>query len=60
MINANYKLFIIDMYIHIYILFILYFQNDDSDKDRLSTAELKHEIGNNSTTYLFGDNVLEL
>ena len=48
------------MYIHIYILFILYFQNDDSDKDRLSTAELKHEIGNNSTTYLFGDNVLEL
>lgn len=44
-INANYKLFIIDIYI-IYILFILYFQNDDSDKDRLSTAQLKQEIGN--------------
>ena len=38
--------------IYIYIYFILYFQNDDSDKDRLSTAQLKQEIGNNSTTYL--------
>jgi hypothetical protein len=53
-----YKLFIIDIYIY----FILYFQNDDSDKDRLSTAQLKQEIGNNSKTYLhiFDDNILEL
>jgi hypothetical protein len=48
--------------IYIYIYFILYFQNDDSDKDRLSTAQLKQEIGSNSTTYLhiFDDNILEL
>jgi hypothetical protein len=54
-INANYKLFIIDIYIP---LFILYFQNDDSDKDRLSTVQLKQEIGNNSTTclHMFDDN----